>query len=160
MARYVDADRLIESLELSIKSWGRDCNSNAPKMVMAYQEVLYRLKNMLVVDVVSIQELDQALGKKARECNMAIDKICIEHRAEYARLHEAHQEELAKAKREVARRLVAEVNLLVSKYHLEPNYSMGQMEFDLAELEKKYTKGATDGKAEQRNSGNCKCDSQ
>lgn len=87
-------------------------------------------------------EYSQALHDKAREYNMVVDKICLEHRAEYARLHEVHAEELAKAKREVARKVIAEVNLLVSKYSLEPNYSMGQMEFDLAELEKKYTKGA------------------
>ena len=90
-------------------------------------------------------EYSQALHDKAREYNMVVDKICIEHRAEYARLHEAHQEELAKAKREVVRKVIAEVNLLVSKYSLEPNYSMGQMEFDIAEIEKKYTKGANDG---------------
>ena len=87
-------------------------------------------------------EYSQALHDKAREYNMVVDKICLEHRAEYARLHEAHAEELAKAKREVARKVIAEVNLLISKYRLEPNYSMGQMEIDLSELEKKYTKGA------------------
>ena len=140
MARYIDADALIESLELSIKSLGRDCNSNAPKMVMAYQEVLYRLKNMLVVDVVSIQELDQALQDKARECNMAIDKICIEHRAEYARLHEAHQEELAKAKREVARKIFADIELLIDKYSIEPNYLLLHLKKDIAEFKKQHNK--------------------
>ena len=79
---------------------------------------------------------------------MVVDKICLEHRAEYARLHEAHQEELAKAKREVARKVIAEVDLLISKYRLEPNYSMVQMEIDLSDLEKKYTKGATDEKSD------------
>ena len=43
-------------------------------------------------------EYDQALQKKARECNMAIDKIRLEHRAE-----------LAKAKQEVAREIIDEL---------------------------------------------------
>lgn len=87
-------------------------------------------------------EYTQALHDKAREYNMVVDKICLEHRAEYARLHEAHQEELAKAKRDIARKVIAEVDLLISKYHLEPYYSVNDMEIDIAELSKKYTKGA------------------
>ena len=93
-------------------------------------------------------EYSQALHDKAREYNMVVDKICLEHRAEYARLHEAHQEELAKAKREVARKVIAEVDLLISKYHLEPYYSVNDMEIDIAELRKKFTKGATDEKSD------------
>ena len=48
-------------------------------------------------------EYTQALQDKARECNMVIDKICLEHRAKLALLHSSHEQELAKAKREVAK---------------------------------------------------------
>ena len=54
MSRYIDADKLSESIKLSIKSWGRDCNSNAPKMVTAYQDVLYRLERAPTADVVEV----------------------------------------------------------------------------------------------------------
>lgn len=56
MSRYIDADKLKHSIELSIKSWGRDCNSNAPRMVGAYQTVLYDLERMPPADVVEIPE--------------------------------------------------------------------------------------------------------
>lgn len=56
MCRYIDADKLKYSLELSIKSWGRDCNSNAPIIKTAYQDVLYRLEAMQTADVVEIPE--------------------------------------------------------------------------------------------------------
>lgn len=135
MARYIDAERLIESLELSIKSWGRDCNSNAPKMVMAYQDVLYRLKKMLVVDVVSTQELDQALQDKARGCNIAIDKICLEHREEIRTLQEKHEAELAKAKSEIASKIIRS---LKNWYFYEDGNgtTLGEL---ICALEKKYT---------------------
>lgn len=45
-------------------------------------------------------EYSQALQDKARECNIAIDKICLEHREEIRRLQESHEQELAKAKSE------------------------------------------------------------
>ena len=43
--KLIDADRLKSSLELSIRSWSGDCNSNAPAMVSAYRDVLYRVEN-------------------------------------------------------------------------------------------------------------------
>lgn len=98
-------------------------------------------------------EYDQALQDKARECNMVIDMIRLENRANLALLNSSHEQELAKAKRDIARKVIAEVDLLISKYHLEPYYSVNDMEIDLAELEKKYTKGATDGKADCENGG-------
>ena len=155
MARYIDADALIECIDI--------VRVRSPHLIcFSKNEVKNMIDQQPAADVVPKSEVDQlkkaleaqdaeysqALHDKAREYNMVVDKICLEHRAEYARLHEAHQEELAKAKREVARKVIAEVNLLVSKYSLEPNYSMGQMEIDLSELEKKYTKGATDGKSD------------
>lgn len=85
-------------------------------------------------------EYSQALHDKAREYNMVVDKICIEHRAEYARLHETHQEELAKAKREVARKIFADIELLIDKYSIEPNYLLLHLRKDIAEFKKQHNK--------------------
>ena len=54
MARYIDADKLIKGLELSIKSWSADCNSNAPAKVTTYKDVLHRVKNLPTADVVEV----------------------------------------------------------------------------------------------------------
>lgn len=56
MSRYIDADELKYSLKLSIKSWGRDCNSNAPVIVQTFKDALYRLETMPSADVVEIPE--------------------------------------------------------------------------------------------------------
>lgn len=96
-----------------------------------------RLKKALEVQEA---EYTQALHDKAREYNMVVDKICLEHRAEYARLHEAHQEELAKAKREVARKIFADMEFLIDKYSLEPNYLLLHLKKDIAEFKKQHNK--------------------
>jgi hypothetical protein len=65
-------------------------------------------------------EYSQALQDKARECNMAIDKICLEHRAKIALLHSSHEAELAAAKREVANEIFEalwEMDLRIVKLH-------------------------------------------
>lgn len=54
MARLIDADKLEKSLQLSIASWSRDCNSNAPVIVRTYKDVLERLKNAQTVDAVEV----------------------------------------------------------------------------------------------------------
>ena len=56
MRKYVDADKFKYSLELSIKSWGRDCNSNAPIINTAYQDVLHRLEATPTANVIEIPE--------------------------------------------------------------------------------------------------------
>ena len=56
-----------------------------------------------------VERLEKALADKARECNMAIDKICIEHRTNIALLHSSHEAELAAAKREGAWEIFAEL---------------------------------------------------
>lgn len=60
------------------------------------------------------QELEhsQALQDKARECNMAVDKICLAHREEIRALQEKHEAELAAAKREVAWKIFAELDTM------------------------------------------------
>jgi hypothetical protein len=55
-------------------------------------------------------EYDQALQDKARECNMAVDKVCIAHREEIRALQEKHEAELATAKREGAWEIFAELD--------------------------------------------------
>ena len=67
MARYIDADDLLKTLELSIKSWSRDCNSNAPKMVLAYKDVVERIKLLPTADVAPRAEV-------AREILAQIEK--------------------------------------------------------------------------------------
>lgn len=57
-------------------------------------------------------EYDQALQDKSRYCNIAVDKIRLEHRAELALLHSSHEQELAEAKIEVAREIFAELDTM------------------------------------------------
>ena len=52
MPEYIDREELIKRIELSINSWSRDCNSNAPAMVGAYKDILLRVKNIPAADVV------------------------------------------------------------------------------------------------------------
>ena len=85
-------------------------------------------------------ECDQALQDKARECNIAIDKIRLEHREEIRALQEKHEAELAKAKREVARKIFADIELLIDKYSLEPNYLLLHLKKDIAEFKKQHNK--------------------
>lgn len=107
-------------------------------------------------------EYDQALHDKAREFNMVIDKICLEHRAKLALLHNSHEQELAEAKREVAREIFEELyKSVVSKIppHIRPIFK-DDMDFEdgfrngktdalldvlalIAELKKKYTEDQT-----------------
>lgn len=64
-------------------------------------------------------EYDQALQDKARECNMAIDKICLEHREEIRALQEKHEAELAVAKRQFAREIFWEIDMLLTAIYLD-----------------------------------------
>ena len=54
MAEYIEREDLIRRLELRIKSWSRDCNSNAPVMVRAYEDILHQVKNLPTADVVEV----------------------------------------------------------------------------------------------------------
>lgn len=148
MARYIDADYFKKRLVL----WADNPEKGAFAKVFA-EMFCDVIDEVPTADVVPNHEHDQALQDKARECNIAIDKICLEHREEIRALQEKHEAELAKAKRDIARKVIAEVDLLISKYHLEPYYSVNDMEIDIAELRKKFTKGATDGKADCENGG-------
>lgn len=57
-----------------------------------------------------VERLEKALADKAREYNMVVDKICLEHRAQIALLHSSHEAELAAAKREGAWEIFAELD--------------------------------------------------
>ena len=146
MPRYIDADLFERKMNYILKTYVQ-----SPTLTKKFKDAL---ESVPTADVVPKSEVDQlkkaleaqdaeysqALHDKAREYNMVVDKICLEHRAEYARLHEAHQEELAKAKREVARKIFADMELLIDKYSLEPNYLLLHLKKDIAEFKKQHNK--------------------
>lgn len=169
MARYIDAETLKNKIlddMAKAEREGKDLNG--------YTDSLFHLKTTQAADVVPKSEYDQlkkaleaqdaeytqALQDKARECNMVIDKICLEHRAKLALLHSSHEQELAVAKREVAWKIFAELyNSVASKIqpHIRPICS-DDLGFDagfrngktdalldvlviIAELKKKHTEG-------------------
>lgn len=68
MAECIERNELIKRLETSINSWGRDCNSNAPTMVRAYQDVLYRVKNIPAADVVEVVHSKWIKRNNERRC--------------------------------------------------------------------------------------------
>ena len=96
----------LQVMESAVNDYVEKCCDEARAEVMSEVE---RLKKVLADKGV---EYDQALQDKARECNMAIDKICIEHRAKLALLHSSHEQKLAKAKREVAWEIFAELDTM------------------------------------------------
>ena len=121
MARYIDADKLIAHLEgkaegepvflitmRNLKASISFLETVFPADVVPKSEV-ERLQKALAAQEL---EYSQALQDKARECNMAIDKICLEHRAKIALLHSSHEQELAEAKIEVAREIFAELDTM------------------------------------------------
>lgn len=55
MAEYIEREDLIRRFELSIKSWGRDCNSNAPIKARTYEEAVDRIKKLPTADVVEVK---------------------------------------------------------------------------------------------------------
>lgn len=73
--RLADVDRLINSIQLSIASWSRDCNSNAPVIVRTYKEVLSRLENTPVVDAVEVVRCKDCIhgtviGERKCKCDL------------------------------------------------------------------------------------------
>ena len=86
MSRYIDADKLAEGIKLSIKSWGRDCNSNAPKMVTAYQDVLYRVEAAPTADVVEVRHSNIKWVNRpiSAQCATVVDEYGKEH---YGMIH-------------------------------------------------------------------------
>ncbi len=52
--RLINAEKLEYSFELSIKSWGRDCNSNAPAIANTYKMALKRVKEEPTIDAVEV----------------------------------------------------------------------------------------------------------
>ena len=56
MEKLINRSKLERSLELSIQSWGRDCNSNAPVIVRTYEDVLQRIKNAPVTEIMHCKD--------------------------------------------------------------------------------------------------------
>jgi len=84
-----------------------DTIANIPAADVVPKSEVERLEKALAAQEL---EYSQALQDKARECNMAIDKIRLEHRAELALLYSSHEAELATAKREGAWEIFAELD--------------------------------------------------
>ena len=119
MARYIDADRLLACLEeygggepvafvtmRQLKNAISFVEDTLPaNVVLPPEREVERLEKALAA---KDAEYDQALQDKSRECNMAIDKICIAHREEIRALQEKHEQELAKAKSEREIEIVSE----------------------------------------------------
>lgn len=66
-----------------------------------------------------VERLENALADKARECNMAVDKICLAHREEIRALQEKHEAELAAAKIQFAREIFFEIDMLLTAIYLD-----------------------------------------
>lgn len=48
---YIEREEIIKRIKLRIDDYSRDCNSFAPKMVLAYKEFLYMVENLPTADV-------------------------------------------------------------------------------------------------------------
>jgi hypothetical protein len=110
MARYIDADALLAHIE----SYGDGINPVAFVTMMQLKKAISFVEEY-TADVVprsEVERLEKALADKARECNMVVDQICLEHRAQIALLHSSHEAELATAKREGAWEIFAELDTM------------------------------------------------
>lgn len=110
MPRYIDADVMYEKMTALYRHHVTMGNYSADGAVSECLELLKRMPTVDVVPKSEAERLEKALADKARECNMAVDKICLEHRAKIALLHSSHEAELATAKREVAWKIFAELD--------------------------------------------------
>lgn len=63
---YIEREKIINGLELSIASWSRDCNSSAPIMANAYRDMLSRVKNYPAADVVEVRHGKWIKGRKEK----------------------------------------------------------------------------------------------
>ena len=68
MAEYIEKEKVIERIDLSIKSWSADYNSNSPNMVRAYKDVKSRLESIPAADVAPVVHcLDCKHARKSKE---------------------------------------------------------------------------------------------
>lgn len=67
---FIDKEKLIKSLELSIKSWSADFNSNAPVIARTYRDVLSRVKNIPVADVAEVKHGKWDINKNCSVCGV------------------------------------------------------------------------------------------
>lgn len=108
-----DADVVPRS---EVEQWYHDYHAikdelNQEKMYhRATEKLADRYCAELQTEKSEVERLEKALADKARECNMAVEKICLEHRAKIALLHSSHEAELATAKREGAWEIFAELD--------------------------------------------------
>ena len=148
MARYIDADALLKGLELSIKSWSGDCNSNAPTMVRAYQDVVYRVKNAPTADVVPRAEVDELICKL--ECFLchATGGRLSKHTYDLGTMetvatdciNETYNDGYGEGCKDCAREIFEEIEKCMM-HDIIPTIGVykGSLELRIAELKKKYT---------------------
>ncbi len=125
MPRYIDADALLKGLELSIKSWSGDCNSNAPTMVRAYQDVVYRVKKAPTADVAPRAEVER----------LTVELQAMRGAANSYKMHYEN------AKAEVAREIFEEIDKyakVVTKI-AQDGKVVWESPISWAEIKKKYT---------------------
>ena len=72
--RLIDANAFEKSIQLSIASWGRDCNSNAPVIVRTYKDVLSRIGYAPTVDAVEVVRC-----KDCKHCTVTSDGMVCEN---------------------------------------------------------------------------------
>jgi hypothetical protein len=141
MARYIDADKLIEALQTDFEKEGAKADDmamsgNADLCVkyshgqFCYLNAIERIKNVPTADVVPKSEYDEVLSSW-QKIHDSYDADCIEH-YKYGRA-------------EVAREMFAEIERLITKECLvfkDENgirgYVDASVHYAIAELKKKY----------------------
>lgn len=114
MARYIDADALLENLK---KQYGEELGWQCTVNMSDFGMMIEDAPTADVVPKSEVERLEKALADKARECNIEIDKIRLEHRAE-----------LANAKSEVVNKICCEIKQEITAA-LDSNYRIrGELE--------------------------------
>lgn len=70
---YIEREEIIKRIKLRIDDYSRDCNSFAPKMVLAYKEFLYMVENLPTADVQEVRH-----GENVTPFHPADEFICSE----------------------------------------------------------------------------------
>lgn len=70
---YIEREEIIKRIKLRIDDYSRDCNSFAPKMVLAYKEFLYMVEHLPAADVQEVRH-----GENVTPFHPADEFICSE----------------------------------------------------------------------------------
>ena len=127
MARHIDAElalKIIDNYSKSVTEDGKvvvDAIKDIVAVITPTADVVPKREVERLEKALAAKdaEYDQALQDKARECNIAVDKICLEHREEIRALQEKHEAELAAAKIQFAREIFWEIDMLLTAIYLD-----------------------------------------